>query len=221
MLITRLLVFVIGLVLVQNLAAQHLPFKGDFYVLVDSPSFKHATVIRNVSDKDITIKRQGEKQIISNGNLAAFQYQSRYFQAFENFYIKPNNPNSRIRRAFAERLDSGQVSLFAYRYSRATIMPLVVSGAVLPGIGSSIQTVYLLRDASTQQVTTIPSDDLLTIAGGQAFRTALQPFLLNRPDLLTTLAAKHFHIEDLADIIRALNSNKPFGRTNRTPFGVD
>jgi hypothetical protein len=217
----RLLFLVFSLAFIREVAAQHLTPKGEFYVLVDSPSVKHATEIKNVSDNGITVKERGAKRSIQNANLAAFKYEVRYFQAFENFYLKPNNSNSLVKRAFAELLDSGQVSLFAYRYSRATIVPLLVSGTLFPGIGSSIQTVYLLRDASTQQVTTIPSDDLLTIKGGQAFRTALQPFLLKRPDLLIPLSANHLHIEDLADIIRALNSNKPFVRTNRTPFGVD
>lgn len=145
----------------------------------------------------------------------------RTFQAIENFCIKPNNPTTRVKRAFVKLLDSGQVRLLSYRYTRATIIPLLVSGTLFPGIGSSVQTLYLLQDSSTQQITTIPADDLLTVGGGQAFRSALEPFLLKRPDLLNTLAAKHFYIEYLADIIRALNSNKPFVRTNRTPFGID
>ncbi len=221
MVLTRLLLVILGLVSLQKLAAQQPASKPDFYILADSPSIRHATTIKSVGDQEITIKEKGLKHNIQNANLLAFRYESRNFQAFENFYLKPANPGSRIRRAFVEVLDSGQVSLFAYRYSKATIMPLVVSGTILPGIGSSVQTVYLLRDAATQQITTVPTDGLLTIGGDQAFRTALQPFLLKRPDLLAPLLAKHLHSEDLADIIRALNSNKPFARTNRTPFGVD
>lgn len=217
----RFLFLIFCLLLTQGLVAQRLTSKADFYVLADSPSVKHATLIKNVSDEEITIKEKGVKRSIRKINVLSFRYEMHNFQAFENFYVKPNNPNSRVRRAFVELLDSGQVSLFSYHYTQATLMPLLVSGTVLPGIGSSVQTLYLLRDASTQQVTTIPADDLLTIGGGQAFRTALQPFLIKRPDLLNPLLAKHFHIEDLADIIRALNSNKPFVRTNRTPFGVD
>ena len=217
----RFTFLIFGLLFIRNLAAQQLTPKSDFYILVDNPAVKHAAVIKAISDKEITLKEANVKRTIRKANVLAFRCEMRNFQAFENFYIKPANPASRISRAFVELLDSGQVSLFQYRYSRATLIPLLVSGTILPGIGPSVQTLYLLRDASTQQVTTIPADDLLTINGGQAFRNALQPFLSKRPDLLVPLSDKHLHVEDLADIIRALNSNQPFVRTNRTPFGVD
>jgi hypothetical protein len=115
------------------------------------------------------------------------------------------------RKSFVELLDSGQVTLCRFRYS--------VAG---PSYSSTNLLTYMLLDAATDSVTTIPVSAYT--GKGKRFRDALAPFVAQRPDLQALLQAGTVTIDQLPAFVHALNYQLPFpmavGVTTK-PFGID
>ncbi|MGI4734401.1 MAG: hypothetical protein ACRYG7_04400 [Janthinobacterium lividum] len=114
-------------------------------------------------------------------------------------------------KSFVELLDSGRVTLCRFRYS---------VGA--PSYSSTNLVTYMLLDAATDSVTTIPVS--VYTGKGKRFRDALAPFVAQRPDLQALLQAGTITIDQLPAFVHALNYQMPFtvaaGVTTK-PFGVD
>ena len=211
---------VVGSLLPQLVAAQAAGHQADYYILTDSLGHRHRAEVRLLSDDAVSIKEPtGTKHTLHAPSIAFFQSVGEHFYSLGNFEVQPGNPNSRVKRVFVELVDSGQVVLYRYVYTTAKLRPMLVSGAILPGLGTGETVLYLLQTTGSTQLTPFPTDRL--IGGSRYFSIALQPYLAERLDLLTPLLVKHLHPEDLRDIVRALNAKQPFVRTNRTPFGVD
>jgi hypothetical protein len=211
--------FIVCWSLLHTSAAQSIKHKSDCYVLADS-SRRHPAIINLVESDKIDIKElSGKKHSLHAGSIAWFQSKGHRYYTLHNVEVKPGNPDSRVRYGFAELLDSGQVTLLRYDYSKTKLMLIGGSGMLLPGVGSGTASLYVLRlAAAPQQITVVPADGLSQ--NGPHFQDALRPYLANRPDLLAHLLHKRFTTTDLPDIVRALNENKPFVKTT-LPFGVD
>ncbi|QKG53142.1 hypothetical protein [Hymenobacter sp. BRD67] len=204
--------FIVCWTLAHTTVAQPIKHKSDCYVLADSIT-RHPAIINLVESDKIAIKElSGKKHFLHAGSIAWFQSKGHRYYTLNNFEVKPGNADSRVRYGFAELVDSGQVTLLRYDYSKAKFMVIGGSGMLLPGVGPGMASLYLLRlAASPQQVTVVPSDGLL--GNGPRFRAALQPYLANRPDLLTLLSDKKFNIQDLPDIVRAINTNQAYTKS--------
>lgn len=100
-------------------------------------------------------------------------------------------------KSFVELLDSGQVTLCRFRYS--------VGG---PSYSSTNLVTYMLLDAATDSVTTIPVS--VYTGKGKRFRDALAPFVTQRPDLQALLQAGTVTIDQLPAFVHALNYRLPF-----------
>ncbi|MGI4736686.1 MAG: hypothetical protein ACRYG7_16050 [Janthinobacterium lividum] len=114
-------------------------------------------------------------------------------------------------QSFVELLDSGRVTLCRFRYS--------VGG---PSYSSTNLVTYMLLDAATDSVTTIPVS--VYTGKGKRFRDALAPFVAQRPDLLALLQAGTVTIDQLPAFVHALNFQLPFtaaAGVATKPFGVD
>jgi hypothetical protein len=114
-------------------------------------------------------------------------------------------------KSFVELLDSGRVTLCRFHYS--------VAG---PSYSSTNLVTYMLLDAATDSVTTIPVS--VYTGKGKRFRDALAPFVAQRPDLQALLQAGTITIDQLPAFVHALNYQMPFpvaaGVTTK-PFSVD
>jgi hypothetical protein len=114
-------------------------------------------------------------------------------------------------KSFVELLDSGRVTLCRFQYS--------VAG---PSYSSTNLVTYMLLDAATDSVTTIPVS--VYTGKGKRFRDALTPFVAQRPDLQTVLQAGRVTIDQLPAFVHALNYQLPFpvaAGVITKPFGVD
>ena len=114
-------------------------------------------------------------------------------------------------KSFVELLDSGQVTLCRFHYS--------VGG---PSYSSTNLVTYMLLDAATDSVTTIPVS--VYTGKGKRFRNALAPFVAQRADLQALLQAGSVTIDQLPAFVHALNYHLPFSAAAgiaTKPFGVD
>jgi hypothetical protein len=116
-----------------------------------------------------------------------------------------------LEKSFVELLDSGRVTLCRFRYS--------VGG---PSYSTTNLVTYMLLDAATDSVTTIPVS--VYTGKGKRFRDALAPFVAQRPDLQALLQAGNVTIDQLPAFVHALNYQLPFpvaAGVSTKPFGID
>jgi hypothetical protein len=128
------------------------------------------------------------------------------FQTKSGFWATTHSEKS-----FVELLDSGRVTLCRFRYS--------VAG---PSYSSTNLITYMLLDAATDSVTTIPVS--VYTGKGKRFRAALAPFVVQRPDLQALLQAGTMTIDQLPAFVHALNYQLPFpvaAGSPTKPFGRD
>lgn len=216
----RLFYILIFLLLAQVSQAQSAFRKVDFYTLTTDPTIRHYASLKLHGTRELVIRETGSDKLkLTPREVAAFRIGTRSFLTVENSELDSGYSDDRVSLAFAEVLDSGKVSLLRYEGSQNVIMPTLSLGVLSPRVGSVKTQLYMLRDALTENNSTIPADGLM--GGGPRFRSALLPFLTNRADLLKLLTENRLNIEDLPDVVRAINSGNSFHRTPKVPFGVD
>ncbi|MGI4874210.1 MAG: hypothetical protein ACRYFX_23865 [Janthinobacterium lividum] len=110
----------------------------------------------------------------------------------------------RSTKLFVEVVDSGQVSLYRYRYTTGGVSETT----------TELET-YLLRAAATDSVV-IVSGSAYT-GQGRRFREALAPYIASRPDLLVLLNNGVIAVDDLPALLHALNTQSPFMAPPRPP----
>ncbi|RZK28065.1 MAG: hypothetical protein EOO63_12070 [Hymenobacter sp.] len=153
------------------------------------------------SEKLLVRNLAGQNTSFSPRQVSSFRIDNRQFIATGGFKLQSGFGNTYVAQAFAEQLDSGQVVLLRYQ-------PVPTGAAGRGNIGYSedaASKVYLLRTANTLIVTPMQGRQ-----AGAAFRAALLPYLVSRPDLTQLLETKKLENRHLPAIIHALNHNHPY-----------
>lgn len=174
------------------------------YVLRASPQVRQqGGLYLRSSDQLVVSDLAGKKTSFSPQQVSSFQIDKQRFVATAGFQLPSSFHNAYVTSAFAELLDSGQVVLLRYQTPPNT-------AATRGNIGydnAAGQQVYLLRFASTPDLTPIPAS---WSKKSTRYQAAIRPYLASRPDLIQLLEANRLAPKQLPFIIYLLNNNLPY-----------
>ena len=198
-----------ALLLPQAVKAQFNSFQAGSYVLARSPKVSHQSKLKLQGAYLLLVKAEsGQKTPFLPAEILSFRIGQKKYVAVGGFAAKlgPGGDNL-VSRGFAEELDSGRVVLMRFEYVVDSPM-MMTSGGMMSGGSSFPRVLYLLRRSSEEKVESLPASWLT--GGGKKFEEALLPYLSSRPDLTQLVTDKSITTDNLAAVIRALNTNQPF-----------
>jgi len=194
------------LILIGGLGLPHLAlaqlfggFEAGTYGLSESPTVRQPGQLRLRHNGELSVKTSDGKILqLKPGQVAWYQADGRKFVSLRNLYLRNGGLDGvNIDHAFCEQLDSGRVMVLRLEYT---------TGAGFGGETSV--SAYVLRNGSSGAPVVVQRGTFSS--GGRNFREAVQPFLAARPEFLRYLEEKRINIENLGQVLFALNHNLSF-----------